>query len=145
MTRLFTDMEIWVEVRRRVLTGELSKRTACRRFPSSRGPVFPDLRPARRGNNSPPPFLRNVLSTHQSKSVHHLHGETSPMLHRSFFWASACTLQTYSPAIQPADTFHWNDRQHPDAASRPRTEVAATCSQESAGGAIANAQLREPA
>jgi transposase len=29
VTRVFTDMEIWVEVRRRVLTGELSKRGAC--------------------------------------------------------------------------------------------------------------------
>ena len=32
MTRVFTDMEIWVEVRRRVLTGELSKRAACREY-----------------------------------------------------------------------------------------------------------------
>ena len=34
MTRVFTDMEIWVEVRRRVLTGELSKRAACREYES---------------------------------------------------------------------------------------------------------------
>ena len=27
-----SDMEIWVEVRRRVLTGELSKRAACREY-----------------------------------------------------------------------------------------------------------------
>jgi transposase len=32
VTRVFTDMEIWVEVRRRVLTGELSKRAACREY-----------------------------------------------------------------------------------------------------------------
>ena len=32
MTRVFTNMEIWVEVRRRVLTGELSKRAACREY-----------------------------------------------------------------------------------------------------------------
>ena len=32
MTRVFTDMEIWVEVRRLVLTGELSKRAACREY-----------------------------------------------------------------------------------------------------------------
>ena len=32
MARVFTDMEIWVEVRRRVLTGELSKRAACREY-----------------------------------------------------------------------------------------------------------------
>ena len=32
MTRVITDMEIWVEVRRRVLTGELSKRAACREY-----------------------------------------------------------------------------------------------------------------
>ena len=30
--RVSTDMEIWVEVRRRVLTGELSKRAACREY-----------------------------------------------------------------------------------------------------------------
>jgi transposase len=29
---VFTDMEIWVEVRRRVLAGELSKREACREY-----------------------------------------------------------------------------------------------------------------
>ena len=32
MTRVITDMEICVEVRRRVLTGELSKQTACREW-----------------------------------------------------------------------------------------------------------------
>ena len=32
MTRVFTDMEIWVEVRLRVLAGELSKRAACREY-----------------------------------------------------------------------------------------------------------------
>ena len=32
MTWVITDMEIWVEVRRRVLTGELSKRGACREY-----------------------------------------------------------------------------------------------------------------
>ena len=32
MTRVITDMEIWAEVRRRVLTGELSKRAACREY-----------------------------------------------------------------------------------------------------------------
>ena len=32
MTRLITDMELWSEVRRRVLTGELSKRAACREY-----------------------------------------------------------------------------------------------------------------
>jgi len=32
VTRVFTKMEIWVEVRRRVLTGELSKRAACREY-----------------------------------------------------------------------------------------------------------------
>ena len=32
MTRVITDMELWSEVRRRVLTGELSKRAACREY-----------------------------------------------------------------------------------------------------------------
>jgi len=32
VTRVITDMEIWVQVRRRVLTGELSKRAACREY-----------------------------------------------------------------------------------------------------------------
>ncbi len=30
LCRVITDMELWTEVRRRVLTGELSKRAACR-------------------------------------------------------------------------------------------------------------------
>ena len=29
---VFTDMELWAEIRRRVLTGELSKRAVCRKF-----------------------------------------------------------------------------------------------------------------
>lgn len=32
VTRVITDMELWSEVRRRVLTGELSKRAACREY-----------------------------------------------------------------------------------------------------------------
>ena len=32
MTRVFADMEFWVEVRRRVFAGELSKRAACREY-----------------------------------------------------------------------------------------------------------------
>ena len=32
MTRVISDMELWSEVRRRVLTGELSKRAACREY-----------------------------------------------------------------------------------------------------------------
>lgn len=31
-TRVFTDMELWAEIRRRVLTGEISKRAACREY-----------------------------------------------------------------------------------------------------------------
>ena len=30
--RVITDMELWTEVRRRVLNGELSKRAACREY-----------------------------------------------------------------------------------------------------------------
>lgn len=29
---MFTNMEVWSEIRRRVLTGELSKRAACREY-----------------------------------------------------------------------------------------------------------------
>ena len=29
---VFTNMEVWTEIRRRVLTGELSKRAACREY-----------------------------------------------------------------------------------------------------------------
>ena len=29
---VFTDMELWTEIRRRVLGGELSKRAACREY-----------------------------------------------------------------------------------------------------------------
>ena len=32
VTRVITDMQLWSEVRRRVLTGELSKRAACREY-----------------------------------------------------------------------------------------------------------------
>ena len=32
MARVITDMELWSEVRRRVLTGEMSKRAACREY-----------------------------------------------------------------------------------------------------------------
>lgn len=32
MTRVITDMELWSEVRRRVLTGEMSKRAACQHY-----------------------------------------------------------------------------------------------------------------
>ena len=32
VTRMITDMELWSEVRRRVLTGQLSKRAACREY-----------------------------------------------------------------------------------------------------------------
>ena len=32
MCRVITDMELWSEIRRRVLTGELSKRAACREY-----------------------------------------------------------------------------------------------------------------
>ena len=32
MARVITDMELWSEVRRRVLTGEMSKRAACRMY-----------------------------------------------------------------------------------------------------------------
>jgi transposase len=32
VTRVITDMELWSQVRRRVLTGELSKRAACREY-----------------------------------------------------------------------------------------------------------------
>ena len=32
MCRVITDMELWTEVRRRVLTQELSKRAACREY-----------------------------------------------------------------------------------------------------------------
>ena len=30
--RVFTDMQKWAEIRRRVLTGEISKRAACREY-----------------------------------------------------------------------------------------------------------------
>lgn len=31
-TRVFTDMERWIEIRRRVLGGEISKRAACQQY-----------------------------------------------------------------------------------------------------------------
>ena len=31
-TEVYADMEQWAEIRRRVLTGELSKREACRQY-----------------------------------------------------------------------------------------------------------------
>jgi hypothetical protein len=32
VTQVITDMDLWTEVRRRVLNGEISKRAACRQY-----------------------------------------------------------------------------------------------------------------
>ena len=59
-TEVYADMELWAEIRRRVLTGEISKRDACRMYEIHWADAQEDPRPTRSrrgtaGAKPPPP------------------------------------------------------------------------------------------
>ncbi len=100
MTRVITDMEIWGEVRRRVLTGELSKRAACREYEIHWQTLEKIL-----SHSEPPGYQRTKTRSSKLDSYVPLIEETIEQVHRII---DACTTQrmavyfrtVYSPGLR---------------------------------------------
>ena len=101
----FVKMAIWVEVRRRLLTGELSKRAACREYeirwqPSKKSSVILSRRGIRKRNHDHRSWMRLRRSLRRSSRA--IGRFTASSVTRRGGSSSDCVTNTDTSAVRPS-------------------------------------------